>query len=114
MNEQDFEARIVALEKEQSLQGQRLSIAEDKIKDHKEYQSVKNKEYFDRLATLEKDGTRNDEKLDRIEKSVSEIQADIKEIKNKPSKRWDGVIDKILTIVLSAIGAALLFWITNQ
>ncbi len=48
------------------------------------------------------------EKEERVESDVSEIKNDVKEIKEKPGKRWDGLIDKIiLTIAAAVIGFVL-------
>ena len=41
----------------------------------------------------------------RVEKDVSEIKENVQEIKEKPGKRWDGLVDKIiLTIAAAVIG----------
>lgn len=48
------------------------------------------------------------EKEERVESDVSEIKNDVKEIKEKPGKRWDGLVDKIiLTIAAAVIGFVL-------
>lgn len=41
----------------------------------------------------------------RVENDVKEIKDDVKSIKQKPIKRWDSIVDKIiLTIVAAIIG----------
>lgn len=41
----------------------------------------------------------------RMEDDVGEIKNDVKELKTKPGKRWDGLVDKIiLTIAAAVIG----------
>lgn len=41
----------------------------------------------------------------RVENDVKEIKDDVKSIKQKPIKRWDSIVDKIiLTIVAAVIG----------
>lgn len=48
------------------------------------------------------------EKEERVESDVSEIKNDVKEIKEKPGKRWDGLVDKIiLTLAAAVIGFVL-------
>ena len=43
-----------------------------------------------------------------VENTVKEIKADVKTLAEKPAKRWDGLVDKIvLTIVGILIGAIL-------
>lgn len=38
---------------------------------------------------------------ERVEKDVGEIKETVQEIKDKPGKRWDGVVDKI---IFTAVG----------
>lgn len=41
----------------------------------------------------------------RVENDVKEIKDDVKSLKQKPIKRWDSIVDKIiLTIVAAIIG----------
>lgn len=34
---------------------------------------------------------------------LSEMKTDVKEIKEKPGRRWDGALDKIVMIILAAV-----------
>ena len=43
------------------------------------------------------------QKQDRMESDLAEVKADVKQIVLKPAKRWDGVVDKILGVVIAAI-----------
>lgn len=45
---------------------------------------------------------------ERVEKDVTEIKADVKSIKEKPGKRWEAMVDKIVWAVLAAVIAFLL------
>ena len=45
---------------------------------------------------------------ERMENDVKEIKADVKTLTEKPAKRWDAVIDKIVWTVLAAMIAFLL------
>ena len=45
---------------------------------------------------------------ERVEKDVNEIKQDVKSIKEKPGKRWDAIVDKIVWAVLAAVIAFLL------
>lgn len=40
---------------------------------------------------------------ERVEDDVKEIKGDVKEIKAKPGKRWEGIVDKILYIIVGAL-----------
>lgn len=39
----------------------------------------------------------------RVEDDVGEIKNDVKEMKEKPGKRWDGVVEKVILIVVTAV-----------
>ena len=39
---------------------------------------------------------------------IAEMKTDVKEIKEKPAKRWDNTVDKILTVIIGAIVAFML------
>ena len=39
----------------------------------------------------------------RMETDVGEIKKDVKEIKEKPAKRWDGIVDKIIMTIAAAV-----------
>jgi hypothetical protein len=40
---------------------------------------------------------------ENVEKTVTEIKNDVKDLTNKPAKRWDGLVDKIILTVTAAI-----------
>lgn len=42
-------------------------------------------------------------KEENIETTVTEIKSDVKELTNKPAKRWDGIVDKIIFSIVAAI-----------
>ena len=48
------------------------------------------------------------EKESNVENDVKEIKNDVKSIKDKPGKRWDAIVDKIVWAVLAAVIAFLL------
>lgn len=45
---------------------------------------------------------------ERVESDVGEIKKDVKDIKEKPGKRWDGVVEKILFTVVGGVVAYIL------
>lgn len=47
---------------------------------------------------------------ERVEKDVKEIKADVKNLNSKPAKRWDNLVNQVLSII---IGAVLGFVITK-
>ena len=47
-------------------------------------------------------------KQEHVESDVKEIKADVKTLTDKPGKRWDAIVDKIVWAVLAAVIAFLL------
>jgi hypothetical protein len=43
------------------------------------------------------------EKESNVENDVKEIKSDVKSIKDKPGKRWDAIVDKVIWAVLAAM-----------
>lgn len=43
------------------------------------------------------------EKESNVENDVKEIKTDVKSIKDKPGKRWDDIVDKVIWAVLAAL-----------
>ncbi len=40
---------------------------------------------------------------ENVERDVKEIKNDIKDIKEKPAKRWDSMVTQIISILISAV-----------
>lgn len=47
-------------------------------------------------------------KLERMETDVKEIKTDVKSLTEKPGKRWDSIVDKVVWALLAAVLAFLL------
>ena len=47
-------------------------------------------------------------KQEHVESDVKEIKADVKTLTDKPAKRWDGLIDKVIWAVCAAVIAYML------
>ena len=45
---------------------------------------------------------------ENVEKDVKEIKTDVKELTNKPAKRWDDLVSKIIMTIVAAIVGFLL------
>ena len=43
------------------------------------------------------------QKQESIESDVKEIKGDIKAIRDKPAKRWESVVEKVIMVVLGAL-----------
>ena len=48
-------------------------------------------------------------KEENVEKTVNEIKTDVKELTNKPAKRWDGVTEKAISAIVGGVVAYALF-----
>ena len=42
-------------------------------------------------------------KESNVETVVNEIKTDVKDLKSKPAKRWDGLVDKVIMTVAAAV-----------
>lgn len=72
-----------------------------------------------RIDKLEKQSERQDElikavavmaeKQSEMDKNLGEIKNDIKVIKDKPGRRWDAVVDKVLLAIVAGIVGFILF-----
>ena len=40
---------------------------------------------------------------ENVENDVKEIKSDVKTLTNKPAQRWDGMMDKIIMLIVSAV-----------
>lgn len=43
-----------------------------------------------------------------MREDLTEVKSDVKQLKEKPAKRWDGAVDKICTLVIAAVVAYML------
>lgn len=88
------------------------------LDDLREHNEKNHKEFFDRLAALEAHDKVQDahyahiiEKLTDITDKLSGLSARIAAIEIKPSKRWDGVVEKA---ILTVVGAAVLYMLAKM
>lgn len=73
----------------------RIETLEKKVDDLSSVVSV--------LQAMQKD-------LEHLTKSVNETRADVKELKDKPGKRWEDLVGKI---IWGIVGAALAFFLSR-
>lgn len=45
-----------------------------------------------------------------MREDLTEVKTDVKQLKEKPAKRWDGAVDKICTLIIAAVVA----WMLGQ
>lgn len=85
----------------------RLTEVEDRAKSntHRLNEVEKRQDNLDDLVSTVKVLADREE---RVEDDVKEIKGDVKSLKDKPGKRWDAVVDKIVWACLAAVIAFLL------
>ena len=82
----------------------RLTVVEDRSKtnQHRIEEIERRQDNLDDLVSTVKVLADREE---RVEGDVKEIKSDVKALNEKPAKKWDGLVDKIiLTIAAAVIG----------
>ena len=65
---------------------------------------------YARIEAVEKGHAILDNSLANIWTVLKEIQADVKELKDKPAKRWDLIVSESLKwLIIAALGAMVIF-----
>lgn len=86
------EDRIAALERDRERNGDR------------------HKEFNDRLSDLERVSTARDVKYDNIMELLDEVRDDLRELKEKPGRRWESLMGIVMQwAVLGLLAATMLF-----
>lgn len=83
-----------------------LIDARSKSNTHRLDDIEKHQEALDSLASSVKVLASREE---RVESDVKEIKSDVKELAARPSKRWDGIVDKLLAALVGAFVTWLLY-----
>lgn len=85
----------------------RLTTVEDRSKSnsHRIEELERRQDNLDDLVSTVKVLATREE---NVEKDVKEIKTDVKELTSKPAKRWDGVVEKIIMLVVGAVVAYVL------
>ena len=85
----------------------RLTVVEDRSKsnEHRIGDLEKRQDSLDDLVSSVKVLATREEV---VEKDVREIKSDVKSLTEKPAKRWDGVVDKVIMTIIGTIVGILL------
>ena len=80
----------------------RLTEVEERCKSnsHRIEDIEKRQDNLDKLVTTVNVLATREE---NIENTVDEVRGDVKTLLNKPAKRWDGMVDKIIMTIAAAI-----------
>ena len=70
-----------------------------------EQHSSTHREMFSRLNTLERETDSQEVMLKNIDVKLDEVKATVSALAEKPGKRWDGLVDKLIYLVAGAMVA---------
>ena len=80
-----------------------LSLRVEALERANEQHSDTHKEMFDRLRALEKENAVQNANYKAIEAKLDELTVMVKNLTEKPAKRWDSFGDKILWFLVEAV-----------
>ena len=66
------------------------------------------KEFYSKLEASHTSVALIEQRLDQIKEDTEEIKETVQDMKDKPGKRWDGLVEKALWAVCAAVIAYLL------
>ena len=84
----------------------RVEALEDKMRNA----SATHKEFYDRLRALEMGGAVQEERYNTIIEKLDGLTETVEEVRQRPARRWDTLVDKALAVL---VGAVLAFLLTN-
>lgn len=88
MTVEEMAVRVQQVEDRSKSNSHRLSDVEKKLSDNDQM-----------LASI----ARLDQKQTDMDKDIKEIKSDVKTIAEKPGKRWDAIVDKVLLAIVAAL-----------
>ena len=81
----------------------KAEMLEKQVEEYREKSSKDHHEMYDRIRQLEIANARTDTQYGQIMETLGALKSDIAEIKTKPARRWDAIVDKVLLAVVGAI-----------
>lgn len=88
MTVEEMAVRVQQVEDRSKSNSHRLNDVEKKLTDNDQM-----------LASI----ARLDQKQTDMDKDIKEIKSDVKTIAEKPGKRWDAIVDKVLLAIVAAL-----------
>lgn len=70
-----------------------------------EQHSSTHREMFSRLNALERETDSQEVMLQNIDVKLDEVRSTVSTLAEKPGKRWDGLVDKLIYLVTGAVVA---------
>ena len=76
---------------------------EKDVNELRKQNSSSHERIFDRLGELEKQEGIQVVQYEHILEKLDQLSGDVKELKAKPAKRWEGIVEKAIGLVVAAI-----------
>lgn len=76
---------------------------EKELKDHAKHNTESHERFFNRLEALEKQEGIQIVQYEHIMEKLDKLATDVAELKAKPARRWEGVVEKIIGVLVAAI-----------
>ncbi len=83
----------------------RVDALEKEFDRYRGSSSDTHRQMFDRIGALERSGAALGEKLDSIDEKLDGLAETAKVLTEKPAKRWDGLVDKLIYAAALAVVA---------
>lgn len=83
------------------------------LRQDSERNQTTHKEFFNRFEDIKVNMATQTSEFSHISSKIDDMAQDVKEIKEKPSKRTDVIITAILSSLGTAIGGAIIFALSN-
>lgn len=76
---------------------------EKDVNELRKQNSSSHERIFDRLSELEKQEGIQVVQYEHILEKLDQLTMDVKELKAKPGKRWEGIVEKVIGLVVAAV-----------
>ncbi len=76
---------------------------EKDVNELRKQNSSSHERIFDRLGELEKQEGIQLVQYEHIMEKLDQLAGDVKELKAKPGKRWEGIVEKVIGLVAAAV-----------
>lgn len=86
----------------------RVDALEKEFDRYRDNSSETHKQMFDRIGALEQSGAAVKATLESMDEKLDKVVEWQESQKDKPAKRWDGLVDKVIWAVAAAVIAFLL------
>lgn len=83
---------------------------EKDVNELRKQNSSSHERIFDRLGELEKQEGIQVVQYEHILEKLDQLAGDVKELKAKPGKRWEGIVEKAIGVLVAAMLGYMLAW----